>query len=76
MSDPTLGRQFGEVLRRWGLLDEVNNPKDTEEFVVNDLLAVVNASREQCPRSEFDGYGLQCQKPAGHNLCTFEEAAT
>ncbi|RSN50510.1 hypothetical protein DMH12_24830 [Streptomyces sp. WAC 04229] len=28
---------------------------------------------EQCPRSEFDGYGLQCQKPAGHNLCTFEE---
>ncbi|MFG3154252.1 hypothetical protein ACGF7W_19660 [Streptomyces sp. NPDC048219] len=28
---------------------------------------------EQCPRSEADGYGLQCQKPAGHNLCTFEE---
>jgi len=28
---------------------------------------------EQCPRSEGDGYGLQCQKPAGHNLCTFEE---
>ncbi|WP_330328222.1 hypothetical protein [Streptomyces pseudovenezuelae] len=27
---------------------------------------------EQCPRSEFDGYGLQCQKEAGHNLCTFE----
>lgn len=31
---------------------------------------------EQCSESEFDGYGLQCQKPAGHNLCTFEEAAT
>jgi hypothetical protein len=28
---------------------------------------------EQCPNSEFDGYGLQCQKPAGHNLCSFEE---
>jgi hypothetical protein len=43
MTDPTLVRQFGEVLRHWGLLDEVNNPKDTEEFVVNDLLARVNA---------------------------------
>ncbi|MFF7553608.1 hypothetical protein ACFZA9_12060 [Streptomyces olivaceus] len=30
---------------------------------------------EQCPRSEADGYGLQCQKPAGHNLCTFEQPA-
>ncbi|GAX57278.1 hypothetical protein [Streptomyces olivochromogenes] len=28
---------------------------------------------QQCPASEFDGYGLQCQKEAGHNLCTFEE---
>lgn len=43
VDDPTLGRQFGEVLRRWGLLDEVNDPKATEEFVVNDLLARVNA---------------------------------
>ena len=34
-----------------------------------------NRPPEQCPRSEFDGYGLQCQKPAGHNLCTFEEEA-
>jgi hypothetical protein len=35
---------------------------------------LMNPSRpaEQCPRSEFDGYGLQCQKEAGHNLCTFE----
>ena len=32
-----------------------------------------NRPPEQCPRSEGDGYGLQCQKPAGHNLCTFEE---
>jgi hypothetical protein len=32
-----------------------------------------NRPPEQCPDSEFDGYGLQCQKPAGHNLCTFEE---
>ncbi|MFI5973536.1 hypothetical protein [Streptomyces sp. NPDC051452] len=32
-----------------------------------------NRPPEQCPRSEADGYGLQCQKPAGHNLCTFEE---
>lgn len=31
---------------------------------------------EQCSESEFDGYGFQCQKPAGHNLCTFEEATT
>ena len=28
---------------------------------------------EQCPRSEFEDYGQQCQKPAGHNLCSFEE---
>lgn len=35
-----------------------------------------NRPPEQCPRSEFDGYGLQCQKPAGHNLCTFEEQPT
>lgn len=28
---------------------------------------------EQCSESESDGYGLQCQKPAGHNLCTFQE---
>ncbi|MGW6455004.1 hypothetical protein ACWF94_03615 [Streptomyces sp. NPDC055078] len=28
---------------------------------------------QQCPDSEFDGYGLQCQKEAGHNLCTFEQ---
>lgn len=34
-----------------------------------------NRPPEQCPNSEFDGYGLQCQKPAGHNLCTFEEEA-
>jgi hypothetical protein len=32
-----------------------------------------NRPPEQCPRSEADGYGHQCQKPAGHNLCTFEE---
>lgn len=27
----------------------------------------------QCPDSEFDGYGPQCQKRAGHNLCSFQE---
>jgi hypothetical protein len=34
----------------------------------------MNANRppEQCPNSEFDGYGSQCQKEAGHNLCSFE----
>ncbi|MFJ2630887.1 hypothetical protein ACIO6U_02835 [Streptomyces sp. NPDC087422] len=34
----------------------------------------MNANRppEQCPNSEFDGYGRQCQKEAGHNLCSFE----
>jgi len=36
-----LRRRFGEVLRRWGLLDEVNDPKATEEFAVTDLLAVL-----------------------------------
>lgn len=36
-----LRRRFGEVLRRWGLLDEVNDPKAAEEFAVTDLLAVL-----------------------------------
>jgi len=35
-----LRRQYGEVLRRWGLLDEVNDPKATEEYAVTDLLAI------------------------------------
>ena len=36
-----LAAQFGDVLRRWGLLDEVNDPTATAEFVVTDLLAVL-----------------------------------
>lgn len=35
-----------------------------------------NRPPEQCSESEFDGYGRQCEKPAGHNLCTFEEEPT
>ncbi|MFF1834168.1 hypothetical protein ACFVXE_08175 [Streptomyces sp. NPDC058231] len=35
-----LREQYGQVLRRWGLLDEVNDPQATEEFAVTDLLAV------------------------------------
>jgi hypothetical protein len=27
---------------------------------------------EQCPNSEFDGYGSQSLKEVGHNLCSFE----
>lgn len=37
--------QYGQVLRRWGLLDEVNDPKAAEEFAVTDLLAIVDAER-------------------------------
>ena len=42
---------------------------------INPDTCLMNPHRppEQCPNSEFDGYGQQCQKPAGHNLCTFEE---
>ena len=32
--------QYGKIMRDWGLFDDVSNPKNTEEFVVNDLLAV------------------------------------
>lgn len=32
-----------------------------------------NRPPEQCPAAEFEDYGQQCQKPAGHNLCTFQE---
>lgn len=39
-----LRQQFGEVLRRWGLLDEVNDPKAAEEFAVTGLLAVLPSS--------------------------------
>ncbi|MER6103599.1 hypothetical protein ABT115_15075 [Streptomyces sp. NPDC001832] len=35
-----LREQYGQVLRRWGLLDEVNDPQAAEEFAVTDLLAV------------------------------------
>jgi hypothetical protein len=36
-----LRAQFGAVLRRWGLLDEVNDPAATEAFVVTDLMSVL-----------------------------------
>lgn len=39
-------RRYGDVLRRWGLLDEVNNPQDTEEFFVTDLLAIADAEQQ------------------------------
>ncbi|MER6834272.1 hypothetical protein ABT320_09770 [Streptomyces cellulosae] len=32
-----------------------------------------NRPPEQCPAAEFEDYGQQCQKPAGHNLHSFEE---
>ncbi|TXS34506.1 hypothetical protein [Streptomyces sp. OR43] len=36
-----LREQLGQVLRRWGLLDEVNDPAAAEEFAVTDLMAVL-----------------------------------
>ena len=42
MSDTDeLRAQLGAMLRRWGLLDEVNDPAATEAFVVTDLMAVL-----------------------------------
>jgi len=32
-----------------------------------------NRPPEQCPAAEFEDYGQQCQKPAGHDLHSFEE---
>lgn len=37
----TLRRQFGDVLRRWGLLDEQIDQKAAEEYAVTDLLALL-----------------------------------
>ncbi|AVH59954.1 MULTISPECIES: hypothetical protein [Streptomyces] len=51
--------------------------QDEAELAAAGQLPAVEAQQpdgwQQCPASEFDGYGLQCQKEAGHNLCTFEE---
>lgn len=44
--------QYGQVLRRWGLLDEVNDPKATEEFAVTDLLAIADAERASLTAAE------------------------
>ncbi|MEU9640908.1 hypothetical protein [Streptomyces sp. NPDC048188] len=41
----TRRKQYGDVIRRWGLLDEVNDPKATEDFVVTDLLSLVDAEQ-------------------------------
>ena len=64
------------LLRR--LADEAQQPDphscpNCEGIDPDTCLMNPNRPPEQCPRSEGDGYGLQCQKPAGHNLCTFEE---
>lgn len=45
MTDPTpapdgLRQQYADALRRWGLLDEVNDPEATAAFVTTDLMAV------------------------------------
>ncbi|WP_198533186.1 hypothetical protein [Streptomyces sp. AcH 505] len=37
--------RYGGVIRKWGLLDEVNSPDDTEWYVVSDLLAVANGEQ-------------------------------
>jgi len=37
-----LRRQYGEVLRHWGLLDEIAEPERTEEYAVTDLLAIAH----------------------------------
>lgn len=42
-----LRREFGKVLRRWGLLDEVNDPAAAEEFAVTDLLSVLPAPTDR-----------------------------
>lgn len=44
-----LREQYGQVLRRWGLLDEVNDPQATEEFAVTDLLAVTEQQPPTTP---------------------------
>jgi hypothetical protein len=41
----TRRKQYGDVIRRWGLLDEVNDPKATEDFVITDLLSLVDAEQ-------------------------------
>jgi hypothetical protein len=47
--------RYGEVLRRWGLLDEVNNPKGAEEFAVTDLLALVDAEQAEAKERYREG---------------------
>ncbi|MEU9470470.1 hypothetical protein AB0D78_28400 [Streptomyces avermitilis] len=42
--------RYGQVLRRWGLLDEVNDPKAAEEFAVTDLLAIADAEQAELRR--------------------------
>jgi hypothetical protein len=37
-----LRRKYGEILRHWGLLDEVANPENAEEFAVTDLIHAMN----------------------------------
>jgi hypothetical protein len=43
-------QRYGQALRRWGLLDEVNNPKDAEDFAVVDLLAIADAEQAELRR--------------------------
>lgn len=69
-------KRAADLLRR--MADEEQQPEghscgNCDGIDPDTCLFNPNRPPEQCPRSEGDGYGLQCQKPAGHNLCTFEE---
>lgn len=37
-----LRRKYGQILRHWGLLDEIAEPKTAEEFAVTDLIHATN----------------------------------
>lgn len=62
-----IDRHTDEVLHRAELRRLAATPA-----VVSAVPGQTDEAWQQCPDSEFDGYGLQCQKEAGHNLCSFE----
>ena len=69
--------QYGQVLRRWGLLDEVNDPKATEEFAVTDLLTLVDVERAGVLREVagmFEAEVNDCPAVAGCPPCDVRTA--
>jgi hypothetical protein len=53
--------------------DETHSCANCDGIDPDTCLMNPNRPPEQCPAAEFEDYGEQCQKPAGHNLCSFEE---